>query len=433
MAEIITKESKLLNECYHKFKHKSGLEVYVFPKKMTSSYAIFATRYGAIDNKFKKSTDKDFTEVPDGIAHFLEHKMFECEGGVDAFELYAKTGANANAYTSNTMTAYIFSCTENFYESLEVLLDFVTHPYFTEKTVQKEQGIIGQEIRMYDDHPGARLHKGLLKALYKKNKIRIDVAGTIESIAQISAELLYKLYDTFYNLNNMALCVCGNIDVNKVETVCDKILFDAEPFDIIRAYDDEDEPKEVNEKRSICYLDVSKPIFSIGIKDMDISNNPNERTKKAYGIEILDEMLFSQSTKFYNDLYEQNLIAQELSSGCEHTKYCSFNTISSESSDPEKVYSLFVDYIENTKKQGLNKEDFELAKRTVYASHIKSFDSVENIGDNFIYNLFDGCDIFDTSEIINSISFEYVSELLNNLFKEEYYAMSIVYPTEKEN
>jgi predicted Zn-dependent peptidase len=144
-------------------------------------------------------------------------------------------------------------------------------------------------------------------------------------------------------------------------------------------------------------------------------------------------MLFSQSTKFYNDLYEQNLIAQELSSGCEHTKYCSFNTISSESSDPEKVYSLFVDYIENTKKQGLNKEDFELAKRTVYASHIKSFDSVENIGDNFIYNLFDGCDIFDTSEIINSISFEYVSELLNNLFKEEYYAMSIVYPTEKEN
>ncbi|MBQ9703299.1 MAG: insulinase family protein, partial [Clostridia bacterium] len=146
---MTVKSSELLKEKYYMFKHKSGLDVYVFPKKMTTSYALFATRYGAVDNKFKLENESEFTTVPDGIAHFLEHKMFEDENGEDAFTRYARLGASANAYTSNNMTAYLFSCTENFYESLEILLDFVTHPYFTDENVKKEQGIIGQEIRMY--------------------------------------------------------------------------------------------------------------------------------------------------------------------------------------------------------------------------------------------------------------------------------------------
>lgn len=432
MTNIITKENKMLNEKYFFFKHKSGLDVYVIPKKMTTSYAIFATQYGAIDNKFKLSTDKEFTTVPDGIAHFLEHKLFECEGGIDAFELFAKTGASANAYTSNTMTAYIFSCAENFYDSLEILLDFVTHPYFTEQTVQKEQGIIGQEIRMYDDNPGARLHKGLMKALYEKNKIRIDVAGTTESIAEINADVLYKCYNTFYNLNNMALCVCGDINVNDVEKVCDKILKESDKFDVVRDPEDENEPNTVYQKRVSCELDVNKPIFAIGIKDTNISKDPKERTKKAYAIEILNEILFSQSSKFYNDLYNENLISQDFSSGAEHTKFCSFNAISAESQDPEAVYTRFVEYIEEMKKNGINYEEFELSKRTVYASHIKSFDSVENIGDNFIYNLFDGADLLDAADIISSISFEYVEDLLRQMYKEEMYAMSIVNPISEE-
>ena len=433
MTDIITKENKMLNEKYYTFKHKSGLEVYVIPKKMTTSYAIFATRYGAVDNKFKLDTDKKFTVVPDGIAHFLEHKLFECEGGIDAFELFAKTGASANAYTSNTMTAYIFSCAENFYESLEILLDFVTHPYFTEKTVQKEQGIIGQEIRMYDDNPGARLQKGLMKALYAKNKIRIDVAGTIESISEINADILYKCYNTFYNLNNMVLCVCGDIDVNEVERICDKILQEAEKITVIRDSEDDDEPKSVNQKRYICELDVAKPMLAIGIKDTEISSDPKERTKKAYAMEILNEMLFSQSSSFYNDLYNQNLISQELSSGAEHTKQYSFNVISAEAQNPEDIYNRFVEYIEITKKQGLSSEEFELSKRTIYASHIKSFDSVENIGDNFIYNLFDGADLLDAADIINSITLDYVEKLLHQLYNEEAYAMSIVNPISEEN
>ena len=428
MSNYTIKENKMLDEKYYTFKHKSGLEVFVFPKKMTTSYAIFATRYGAVDNKFKHANDTEYTVVPDGIAHFLEHKMFECEDGVDAFEKYAKTGGNANAFTGNNLTAYIFSSTENFEGNLEVLLDFVTHPYFTEATVQKEQGIIGQEIKMYEDHPGVRMHRELMKALYKKNKMRIDVAGTVESIAEITAETLYKCYNIFYNLRNMTLCVCGDVTPESVEAICDKILVEAEPFTIVRDTEDEDEPREVYIKRTVCKLDVAKPLFTIGIKDTSIPADPKERAKKAYATEILDEILFSQSSEFYNTLYNQNLIAQDLSNGCEIGKNYSFNVISSESSDPDKVYSMFVDYIERVKNEGLDKEAFELSKRTVYASNIKSFDSVEDIGNNFIFNYFEGIDILDTPEIINSITYEYVTELLNESFKEEYYALSIIEP-----
>ena len=428
MINVVTKENAMLGEKHYSFIHKSGLEVVVFPKKMSTSYAIFATRYGAVDNKFKHVTDDEYTVVPDGIAHFLEHKMFECEDGVDAFERYAKTGANANAFTGNNLTGYIFSCTENFYESLEILLDFVTHPYFTEKTVQKEQGIIGQEIKMYEDHPGVRMHRELMKALYKKNKMRIDIAGTVESIAEITAEVLYKCYNIFYNLRNMTLCIVGDVDVDSICAICDKVLVEAEPFTIVRDTEDEDEPKEVNMKRTVCKLDVSKPLFSIGIKDSDIPKEANERAKKVYATEILDEILFSQSSKFYNDLYDQNLIAQDLSSGCEIGKNYSFNVISSESSDPDKVYGLFLEYTEKMKKDGLDKEAFELSKRTVYASNIKAFDSVENIGNNFIFNYFDDVDILDVPDVINSITFEYVEKLFHDTFKEEYYAMSIVEP-----
>ncbi len=432
MSTYLLKENKMLDEKYYTFTHKSGLEVFVFPKKMTNTYAIFATRYGAVDNKFKHVNDKDFTVVPDGIAHFLEHKMFEEESGVDAFERYAKTGGNANAFTGNNLTGYIFSCTENFKENLEVLLDFVTHPYFTEQTVAKEQGIIGQEIKMYEDHPGVRMHRELMKALYKKNKMRIDIAGTKESIAQITAETLYKCYNIFYNLRNMTLCVCGDVEPQTVEAVCDKVLTTAEEFNIVRDTEDGDEPREVNVKRTVCALDVSKPLFSIGIKDMDIPREARERTKKAYATEILDEILFSQSSEFYNDLYSKNLIGQDLSSGCEIGKNYSFNVISSESSDPDKVYSLFLDYVEKMKREGLDKEAFELSKRTVYASNIKSFDSVDDIGNNFIFNYFDGADILDTPEIISSITYDYVCELFESTFKEEYYALSIVVPHGKD-
>ena len=395
---------------------------------MTSSYALFTTKYGSIDNKFKLEGDAEYTCVPDGIAHFLEHKMFECENGEDAFELFARTGASANAYTSNSRTAYLFSTTDNFYESLEYLLDFVTHPYFTEKTVQKEQGIIGQELRMYDDHAISRLEKGLLQALYEKNKIRIDVGGTIESIAEITADVLYKCYYTFYNLRNMALAVCGDIDVNEVEKICDKVLKDAPKQTIIRDYECDDEPRCVYKKRSECSLAVAKPIFAIGVKNNDISSDPNERMKQFYAIQMLNEMLYSKSSELYNELYNKRLITRDLDVSIEHSEFYSFNEIASESSDPEAVYDYFVSFIERKKSEGLDKDAFELAKRTVYAINIKMYDSTDDIAEALITNHLEDTELFDIPEVISSITYEYACDIFKSLYNEECYAMSVVNP-----
>ena len=196
--ELTVYENKKLREKYYSFKHKSGLSVYVYPKKMSTAYAAFATKFGSVDCHFV--SDGRRISLPDGTAHFLEHKMFENEDGTDTFELYAQTGANANAYTTSDRTVYLFSAADNVMQSLEILLDFVTHPYFTDKTVAKEQGIIGQEIRMYDDNPAWQLYFGMLSGLYVNNPVRIDTAGTVETIAEITPKTLFDAYNTFYNL-----------------------------------------------------------------------------------------------------------------------------------------------------------------------------------------------------------------------------------------
>ena len=212
-------KSDILNEKYYKINHPSGLTVYVLPKEnYSSAYAVFGTKYGSIDTRFKRSDSDKWTEVPEGIAHFLEHKLFESED-LDAFERYAKTGASANAYTSFDKTCYLFQCSSNFKENLKILLDFVQNPYFTPQTVQKEQGIIGQEITMYYDVPGWMSTFNLLRCLYKNHPVRIDIAGTVDSIAQITDKLLYDCYNTFYNLHNMALVVVGNVTKDDVLSV----------------------------------------------------------------------------------------------------------------------------------------------------------------------------------------------------------------------
>ena len=175
-------------------------------------------------------------DTPAGVAHYLEHKMFENEDGTDTFARYAKTGASANAYTTFERTCYLFSATDNVYESLEILLDFVTHPYYTKETVNKEQGIIGQEIRMYDDNPSWQLYFGMLTGLYTNNPVRIDTAGTTETIAEITPEILYDTYKAFYNPSNMALCICGDVECDKVEEVCDKVLQKTEIPEVKRFY-----------------------------------------------------------------------------------------------------------------------------------------------------------------------------------------------------
>ena len=253
-----------IKEEYLRIKHKSGATILLYPMKgYSTAYALFATKYGSVDTTFKTNEDPDFVTVPEGIAHYLEHKLFENDE-CDAFDLYAKTGANANAYTSFDKTAYLFSCSQKFEENLRILLGFVQEPYFTDATVAKEQGIIGQEIRMYEDDTGWRVFFNCLQAMYEKNPVRIDIAGTIESIAKIDKDLLYRCYNTFYNLNNMVIAVAGNFDVDKTLEICDELLKPSEDHGLQVIVPDE--PLTVHEKRNVQKLSCAIPLFNIGWK-----------------------------------------------------------------------------------------------------------------------------------------------------------------------
>lgn len=431
MVDYTTKRSNFLKEEYYKFKHKSGLEVYVFPKKLSTAYALFATRYGSIDSRFKLAGDKDFTTVPDGIAHYLEHKMFENPNGEDTFQRYAKFGANANAYTSTTMTAYLFSCTSNFKESLGVLLDFVSTPYFTPETVAKEQGIIAQEIRMYDDHPFRKLYQTMLESLYEKHNIRKNVAGTVESISHITSDILYECYRVFYNLSNMALIVCGDVTIDEVNEVCDKVLKTQQPVEIIR--DAPDEKPEVFKAKAEIEMQVAKPLFGIGIKDVAIPADGIGRMKKSAAADILNDVLFGKSGEFYNTLYEEGLLSNQFDVSYEIDKSYAFNSLFGESKSPETVYKRFVSCVENARKNGLPFEDFERSKRALYAAMVKCFDSTDDIANYMLDFIFDDGDLLDYVDILSKTTFEDVTALLHSAYKPEYYTLAVVNPLpEKE-
>lgn len=428
MLNVTTKRSEFLKEEYYSYKHKSGLDVYVFPKKLSSSFALFATRYGSIDSCFKLAGDENFTTVPDGIAHYLEHKLFEDPNGEDTFARFARYGADANAYTGNTMTAYLFTCTSNFSENLEILLDFVSTPYFTTENVEKEQGIIAQEIRMYDDHPFRRLYQMLLEAMYEKHNVRINVAGTVESISHITSDILYECYRVFYNLSNMMLIVCGDVTVDEVNAVCDKMLKEQTPVEIIREYPDE--CAEVYMPRCERRMQVSKPLFAIGVKDVDVPEDAYERMRKSAAADIVNDVLFGKSGEFYNKLYEDGLISGQLDAGYNICKSYAFNALFGESSDPDEVFARFKACVGNAKSNGLPREDFERSKRALYAHMVRWFDSTDDIANNFLQFKLDDGDLLDYVDIISKVTYEDATALLKASYKDEFYALSIVKPLE---
>ena len=284
MTERIT--DKILGESYLKVEHPSGLKIYLAKKSGFSSYyAIFGTAYGSIDTCFSRNGGKAVS-VPEGIAHFLEHKLFESEE-LDAFQLFSKTGAYANAYTSFDRTCYLFGCSSKFEENLKILLEFVQSPYFTAETVKKEQGIIGQEIVMYEDDPEWRVMFNLLKILYHKHPVRIDIAGTVESISHIDDKLLYECYNTFYNLSNMFLCLVGDFDEEEILHIIDENLKVGEKVEIKRETAAEDD--SIVEGYTEQKLAVANPLFMIGFKDK--SNSGYVGLRRRVAMDILLEML----------------------------------------------------------------------------------------------------------------------------------------------
>ncbi|EII6780190.1 TPA: EF-P 5-aminopentanol modification-associated protein YfmH [Clostridioides difficile] len=419
----------LKEEVYYE-KLQNGLDVYFMPKRgFMKKYAILATNYGSNDLEFVPIGEDKKIRVNEGIAHFLEHKMFEQPDGGDAFDKFSKLGVNANAFTNFTMTAYLFSATENFYESLEHLIDYVLTPYFTDENVEKEKGIIAQEIKMYNDDPDWNVYFNCLKAMYVNYPARIDIAGTVDSIYKITKEELYKCYNTFYNPGNMALFVVGDLDVEKVIDVTKKsnnYKVDKLSKSIERFYPEE--PESVKEKEVIEKFPISMPMFNIGFKDSNVGLKGKELLRKEIVTDILVGMLFKKGSKLYEDLYMQGLINENFGAGFSSQVDYAFSIIAGDSKEPKKVKEIILDYIEKSKKEGLSKEEFERTKKKKIGSFIKCFDSINFIGNSFISYVFKDINLLDYLDVIKDITFEEVEERLKEHFKEEYCVISIVEP-----
>ena len=415
-------KNELLADGYYEIDHDSGLKIFVMEKpEYTGAFAMFGTKYGSVDTCFKLKGEKDFTCVPEGIAHFLEHKLFESEE-LDAFELFAKTGASANAFTSFDRTCYIFSCSKNFEKSLEILLDFVKKPYFTEQTVQKEQGIIGQEIRMYQDDPDWQTLFNLLRGLYSKNPVRIDIAGTIESIAEINAKLLYSCYNTFYNLSNMALAVAGNVKVDDVIAIADRVLPKEEKVEFEQIIPQEDAAVVTDYTEEVLGVDMTK--FALGFKD--ICETPLRSPKELVSVNLALGIIAGKVSPLYCEMLEEGLINQSFGSEYFTGRGFSAPIFTGESKEPKKVRDKIFAEITRLKRDGIPDEDFEIVKKRYYGLKVLSFNETENLADDLVDSYFNGFGLFDKLEVCKSICKKDVEEALEVHFNENRSCLSVV-------
>ena len=312
--------------------------------------------------------------------------------------------------------------------SLEILLDFVTHPYFTKETVEKEQGIIGQEITMYYDVAGWMSTFNLLRCLYKNHPVRIDIAGTVESIAQITDRLLYDCYNTFYNLNNMCLAVVGDVTPEQVLAVCDKMLEKAEPLSIERSFDDE--PREIVESYAEYNLAMSMPVFSFGYKEecKDLTQN----LRKMIEVNILLEILAGDTSGLYNKMFDNGLINTSFSK--EYFTGFGYEAImfDGESVNPQAVADEIKKAVAALRADGIDDEQFENARRSLYGREIMEYNDIDSIANAVLSAYFNGYSVFDTMEIYKSVTKEDIEKRLENMMMEEYSALSVVKNKENE-
>ena len=419
MKEI---KSEALKEKYYEIDHRSGLKIFVMPKEnYKSTYAVFGTKYGSIDTRFKRSDREEYIEVPAGIAHFLEHKLFESDE-LDAFTRYAQTGASANAYTSFDKTCYLFQCSDRFEDSLRILLDFVTHPYFTKETVEKEQGIIGQEITMYYDVAGWMSTFNLLRCLYKNHPVRIDIAGTAKSISEITDKHLYDCYDTFYNLHNMALAVVGNINVDRVIAICDECLKKAKDITVDRTF--EEEPRDIVKSYEEYELAMSVPVFSFGYKEK--CETPERTQREIIETSILLDILAGESSPLYSELFGKGLInagfSKEYFTGYGYAAVI----FEGESNDPKSVAEAIKKEIARLKKDGIDEKLFETVRRNLYGREIMAYNDIDSIANSLIDAHFCGHKIFETMDIYESVRKADIEKRLADMMQEEYCALSVV-------
>ena len=422
MREIENKNIK--EKCYME-KIENGLQVIIIPKKeIQKKYIIWATKFGSIDNTFIDSTTGEKVVIPDGVAHFLEHKMFEQKNGVDSLYVLMALGLDANAYTTNDHTAYLFECTDHFYEGLDELMDYVQNPYFTDQNVEKEKGIIGQEIGMYDDDPGWQLYINAMDCLYEKNPIKVDTAGTVETISGINPEMLYKCYNTFYHPSNMVLTVVGDFEPEAILAEIKKRLKDNEARgEITRIYPEE--KLEINKKYVEKEMEVSLPLFMIGFKD-NIKDKYNEVVKRHIAIEIILNMLIGKSSNLYNELYKEGYLLSQPDLEYEFGNEYSHVLIGGQSKNPQKVYEKIAEKIQEMKNNDINVREFERIKKKIYGDYAVEYNNVADIGRMFASDYIKGINSFEYMDKFEEIDAEYAKQVLNEIFTEDKMIMSVI-------
>jgi predicted Zn-dependent peptidase len=420
---------QLQEELFHE-KLENGLEVYILPKKgFNKTYATFTTKYGSIDNHFVPLGGQEYLKVPDGIAHFLEHKLFEKEDG-DVFQQFSRQGASANAFTSFTRTAYLFSSTNNVEQNLETLMDFVQEPYFSEKTVEKEKGIIGQEITMYDDNPDWRLYYGLIQNLYRNHPVSIDIAGTVESISHITKDLLYECYGTFYHPSNMLLFIVGPIEpeatmkqikANQAKKQFDKVQKIQRKFP--------DEPVEASRDKQVLPMNVQSSKCLVGVKANRANINGAEMQKYELSLNIILDLLFGKSSENYERLYSSGLIDETFSYDYSQEQGFGFAMIGGDTKEPDELANQLQQILLSAQNGAVfTGEGLERAKKKKIGAFLRAVNSPEYIANQFTRYAFNEMNLFDVVPTIEKITLEDIQKTAADFFAKERMTVCQVVP-----
>jgi predicted Zn-dependent peptidase len=406
---------------YHE-KLKNGLNVFVFPKpEFQKGYAFFATNYGGMDMRF--CLNGEWRNTPAGVAHYLEHKMFDTQEG-NALQDLAANGASPNAFTSNDITGYYFDSTEKFEENLRILLSFVSVPWFTQESVDKERGIIGQEIGMIEDDPNWKCYMNLMKALFQHHPIRVSVAGSVESIAEITPETLYACHKAFYDPANMVLCVAGPVDPEHICAVAREILPKQAGPIAAKDYGEKEQPRVAQpliEER----MEVSAPIFQLGWKG-DAQVNGEARLRQELVGELALEVLLGNSSPLYARLYREGLINQEFGYSYESSFGCAFLAADGESKAPEAVCAAVAAEAARIGREGVDPALWERVKKGVYGNRVRGLNSFENLCVGQAQSFFAGYDFLRFADIFDAITKEEAEELIASWVTGERTALSVV-------
>lgn len=433
MSSNYTHYSKLKEDLYH-MTLPNGLQVFIQPKQgFSSKYAIFATHYGSNDNEFVLPSNGKIQKMPPGIAHFLEHKMFEEQEG-NIFDRFAELGSSANAYTNYYMTAYLFSGTSNFIPSLHTLLDFVQNPYFTDENVEKEKGIIEQEIRMYDDHPAWCLQQNLLECLYHAHPVRVDIAGTVKTVNQVNKEMLYNCYHTFYHPSNMVLFLTGDIDHRKV---LDEIIANQEAKQyqqqaaIQRIYPEEKGSVRCPESRQ--QLSIAIPLMAMGFKDPCQGLTGRALLKQEMLTNMVMHIVLGKSSALFNQLYEQGLITDDFSAGYNAQPDYAYSIMGCPTPQPEMLHQKLLKGLEDAVRAGISQEALERTRRKFMGLYTISYDNLSMIANRYVSYYIKGIDFFNYADILKDITLDEVNARLREHLNPAYHAVSYVLPLKEKH